>query len=41
MREEELSRSGLMATDMLKGAKPGNFDPLPLVADFVLESQSD
>lgn len=34
MTEEELSRSGLLATDVLKGAKPGHFDHLPLVADF-------
>lgn len=36
MTEEELSRSGLLATDVLKGAKPGHFDHLPLVADFIL-----
>lgn len=39
MTEEELSRSGLLATDVLKGAKPGNFDHLPLVADFIMVPQ--
>lgn len=36
MTEGELARSGLQATDVLKGAVPGRFDHLPLVADFVL-----
>lgn len=40
MTEEELSRHGLLATDVLKGGKPGNFDHLPLVADFVLLAKS-
>lgn len=39
MTEEELSRSGLLATDVLKGAKPGHFDHLPLVADFIFVPQ--
>ncbi len=39
MSEEELSKSGLLATDVLRGAQPGDFDHMPLVADFVVTPQ--
>ncbi len=39
MTDEELSRYDLLATDVLKGSEPGEFDHLPLVVDFTFRSE--
>jgi endonuclease/exonuclease/phosphatase family metal-dependent hydrolase len=37
MSSSELNQSGLLAEDVLRSAKPGDFDHLPLVTDFVFK----
>ena len=39
MSRSELNQSGLFETDVLRSEKPGDFDHLPLVADFVFVTE--
>ena len=41
MTEAELKESGLLKTDVLWEGQPGNFDHMPLVADFVIRATKD
>lgn len=40
MGANELKQSGMLATDVLRAAKPGDFDHLPLVVDFAFIPES-
>jgi len=40
LSENELRQGGMLATDVLRSAKPGDFDHLPLVADFAFIAES-